>query len=152
MVGLCTTHLIWDKLTVYYASHTRAKVCQLKLQLESQKRDRTASTYLLAIKRVFDSLTAIGSPISSEDHIDTILVGLPEEYDNFITFITSQLDPYTIQDIESLILAQEDRFDKHKFLDSSPAQANISSTNWIPSSSSKNSSRSGRASSRVPYN
>jgi len=35
MVGLCIAHLIWDKLTVYYASHTRAKVCKLKLQLKT---------------------------------------------------------------------------------------------------------------------
>ena len=59
--------------------------------------------------------------------------------------------PYTVQDIESLLLAQEDRFDKHKFLDSSPAQVHFSSTDWVPSSSSKSSSRGGRSSSRAPF-
>lgn len=98
-----------------------------------------------------DSLASIGSPISAEDHIDSILDGLLEEYDNFVTSITSLLDPYTVQHIESLLLAQEDRFDKHKFLDSSPAQVHFSSTGWVPSLSSKSSSRGGRSSSRAPF-
>jgi len=99
-----------------------------------------------------DSLATIGSPISSEDHIDAILDGLLEEYDSFITSITSWLDPYMVHDVESLLLAQEDRFDKHKFLDSSSAQANLTSTNWVPSSTSKHSSRGGRVPFRPPYN
>jgi len=93
MVGLYTAHLIWDKLTVYYALHTRAKVRQLKLLLKTQKHERTVSTYLLALKHVVDSLTAIGSPISAEDHIDVILDGLPKEYDSFVMSVTSRLDP-----------------------------------------------------------
>lgn len=58
-------------------------------------------------------------PISEEDHIDDILDGLPDDYDSFITSITSRLDPYTIDEIESLLLAQEERFDKHKRVENS---------------------------------
>jgi len=83
---------------------------------------------------VVDSLAATSSPISSEDHIDAILDGFSEEYDNFITSITLQLDPYTVEDIESLLLVQEDR-SKNMFLDPSPAQTNLASTNWFHSSS-----------------
>ena len=107
MVGLRFAYLTWDKLNVYYASHTRAKIRKLKLLLKTPKRDRSISTYLLDIKKVVDSLAATGSAITAEDHIDAVLDGLPEEYDAFITSITSQLDPYTIEDIESLPFAQE---------------------------------------------
>jgi len=100
---------------------------------------------------VVDSLTAIGSPICAEDHIDAILDGLLEEYDSFVTSVTSWLDPYTTQDIESLLMAQEDRFDKHIFLDSSPAQVHFSSTGLVPSSSFKASLQGGRSSSRAPF-
>jgi len=48
-------------------------------------------------------------------------------------------------------MAQEDRFDKHKFLDSSSVQVHFSSTGWVPSSSSKSSSRGGRSSSRASF-
>jgi len=56
---------------------------------------------------VVDSLFATSSTVSFEDHIDDVLDGLPEEYNAFITSITSRLDPYTIEDIEALLLAQE---------------------------------------------
>ena len=57
MVGLRSAYLIWDKLNVYYASHTRAKIRKLKLLLKTPKRDRSISAYLLDIKKVVDSLS-----------------------------------------------------------------------------------------------
>jgi len=54
---------------------------------------------------VVNSLAAIGYAVSFEDHINAILDGLPKEYDNFITSITSRLDSYTVKDIETLLLA-----------------------------------------------
>ena len=103
MVDLCTAHLIWDKLNVYYASHTRAKVRQLKLHLKSYKCDCSISSYILDIKRVIDSFAATDCPISYEDYIDAILDGLHEKYDIFITSITLSLFFWL------------DRFEKHKF-------------------------------------
>jgi len=76
-----------------------------------------------------DSLAATGSTVSSEDHIDAILDGLLEEYNAFITSMTSCIDTYTIEDIEALLLAQEERFEKHMFLERSFIQANVASTN-----------------------
>ena len=55
----------------------------------------------------------MGSPISTEDHIDVILNGLPEEY-----------DPYTVDEIEALLLTQEEQLEKHKFPETSILQAN----------------------------
>jgi len=125
MVGLRSAFQIWEKLIVYYVSDTRAKVRKLKLQLKTPKRDRTISAYLLDIKKIIDSLAAIGATISSDDHIDTILDGLSEEYD---TFITSRLDPYNVEDVEALLLAQEERFEKHKSVERSFIQPNANYT------------------------
>ena len=50
MVGLSTARLLWDRLNVYYASHTRAKVRKLKLQLKFHKRDHIIFAYILSIK------------------------------------------------------------------------------------------------------
>ena len=67
--------------------------------MKTPKRDRSISIYLLDINRVIDSLAAVGSKVSIEDHLEAILDGLPEEYDSFITSVTSRLDPYTVEDI-----------------------------------------------------
>ena len=59
-------------------------------------------------------LVAINSPITTEDHIESILEGLPEEYNAFIVVVTSHTNPYSINDIESLLLAQEEQFQRYK--------------------------------------
>jgi len=56
MVGLRPNYQIWDKLNVYFASNTHAKVHKLKTQLKTPKRDRFINVYLLDIKRVIDLL------------------------------------------------------------------------------------------------
>jgi len=44
-------------------------------------------------------LAAIGAPITIEDHIESILKGLPEEYNEFIVVVMSRIDPYFINKI-----------------------------------------------------
>ena len=83
--------------------------------------------------------------------------GLPEDYDAFITFVTSRLDPYTVEDIEALLLAEKERFDKHKSLDRPFIQVNTISTHWNPSASSRSPFRGtnlcgGRGSARHSFN
>jgi len=72
-----------------------------------------------------DTLVALGASISSEDHIDVILDGLSDDYDHFITIITSKTNPYTVDEIEVVLLAQEERLGKHKLTQSYVIQANI---------------------------
>jgi len=50
----------------------------------------------------------LGAPIFTDDHIEVILDGLSEEYDNFVTSILSRVDPYTVEEIETLLLSQKE--------------------------------------------
>lgn len=114
MVGLTTGSQIWNKLHVCHASQSRAKVKSLQIQLRTPKRDRNAATYLLDMKKIVDALTVIGSLISTEDHVEAILDGLYEDYDNFVTSILTRSDPYTIEEIQALLLSQEELHEKYK--------------------------------------
>ena len=67
-------------------------------------------------------LVAIGAQVTT-DHIENILEGLPKEYNVFIVVVTCSIDPYSINEIESLLLVQEKRFHRYK-LAHSPFQAN----------------------------
>ena len=62
-----------------------------------------------------------------KEHIDAIFEGLSTYYDTFILSIESCIGLYTVDDIESLLLAQEARIEKkNKKLDSAqPSMANI---------------------------
>ena len=69
------------------------------------------NTYLLEIKKVTDQLAVIGSPISTEEHIEVLLDRLPTEYNSVVTSIISRLDPYSIDEMEALLLAVESQID-----------------------------------------
>ena len=111
-----------------FQNEIRGRVKKLKLQLRTLKCDKSVSMYLLDIKKTVDTLVVIGSPITTEDHIDTILDGLPNEYDSFASIITSHLDPYIVVDVE--FFAQEDRLDKQISSDNF-LQANAATRNSI---------------------
>jgi len=64
------------------------------------------------------TLAAIGAPISTEEHIGVLLDGLSEEYEAFITVVLTRVDPYTVEEIEALLLSQEERLEKFKINES----------------------------------
>lgn len=114
MVGYDYAYQIWKKIEVFFASQTRAKVSKLKTQIKNVKKVGSLNEYLLTIKKIVDTLAAVGSPIDDDEHIQVILDGLPDEYDSIVASILSRTDPYTIQEIEALMMAIEERIEKHK--------------------------------------
>lgn len=59
-------------------------------------------------------------------HIDTIFDSLSFEYDAFIVLVHFCIDPYSVDEIESLILAQEIRIEKNnKPFDSTNPSTNL---------------------------
>ena len=74
------------------------------------KKDGSASEFLLKVQKIVDSL-AVGAPVSVEEHIEVILDGLGREYATFITFVVPRKEPYTVDEIDALLSAQEERIE-----------------------------------------
>ena len=85
----------------YFASQSRAKINQLKTQLKASKKKGPAFDYLLSIKKIVDTLAAVGAPLTTEEHIEVILNGLPQDYSSFITSIALRSDPYMVTQVEA---------------------------------------------------
>jgi len=101
VVGLNTSTQIWKCLQDQYASHTCAQIQKMKFLLKTPKNDKTNYAYLHDIKKVVNMLVVISVPVTTKDHIESILEGLPEDYNAFIVVVTSHTDPYSINEIES---------------------------------------------------
>lgn len=84
----------------------------MKLQLRTSKHNNFVLVFLLDIKKTIDTLAAVDFPITIEDHIDAVLDGLLDDSYSFVTTITLRLDPYTVANVGSLLLAQEELLDK----------------------------------------
>ena len=93
--------------------HTRAREQQLKTKLHNSTKGSTpASEYLLRIKAIVNVLVSIGCSVSDFEHIVVILGGLSSEYDAFVTSINTRVDPYSVVEIEALLLAHESRIEQ----------------------------------------
>ena len=137
MVGLHSATQIWTTLHTYFLSHTRSQVKKLKLTLKQLKKDKFVSTYVLGIKRTVDALASVGAPISVEDHIEAILDGLSSDYDPFVASVLSRRDPYTVAEIEALLLVQEERLERHNQVDPLTFPATAAYTSWHPANPSQ---------------
>ena len=108
MVGCEFSYQVWEKIEKIFAAQTRARTRQLKIQLKGVKKKGAMNDFLVEIKKITDQLAAIGAEISTTEYIEVIFDRLPEEYNPFVTSLLSRLDPYTIDEMESLLMSIEE--------------------------------------------
>ncbi|XP_057747207.1 uncharacterized protein LOC130966419 [Arachis stenosperma] len=125
VLGCNFAHEFWSRLHTHFASQTKACIRQLQLQLKSIKKVGSASDYLLEIKKVVNFLTTVGTPLTDAEYTNVILDGLNEYYQSFLTYVIAKDPPYSIPDLETLLMAQEDIVKRFKKLNSSIVQVNF---------------------------
>lgn len=102
VVGCIHTFELWGKIFVSFQKS------QLHIELRTTKLEgHTVKEYLAKIKTLTDSLASVGYPVLLQDHLDTILEGLPQEDDSIISIVESKFDDsISIGEAETSILAQ----------------------------------------------
>lgn len=107
-----TAAAVWDTLERKFATHSRARVMQLRRQLATlQKREMTMVEYFNKVKGLTDALSAAGKDLDEEDFIIYLLTGLDNSYDALVTSVTTRTDPMSINDLYSHLLDYELRHD-----------------------------------------
>ncbi|XP_072086240.1 uncharacterized protein [Arachis hypogaea] len=125
----------------------KLKIKQLKAQLKSiKKQGQTASDYILKIKNVTDSLAALGNPLSKEEHVEVLLEGLYEEYQNLLLTVNAKPEIYSLVEVEYLIMSHDDIIEKFKKNGSGILQDNLTQNSFpvFHNSSRENGLRRGR--------
>jgi hypothetical protein len=125
---------VWDKIHKFFTSFMKVRARQLRSELKNTKKlARSVNEYLLRIKSIVDSLTAIGDVVSKQEHIDAILEGLPEEFNAFVLMIYIKLDAPSIEDVEAILMMQEAQFEKFRQELTNPSvSANLAHTDQVP--------------------
>lgn len=90
-----TSFQLWTCLGKSFGSQSKAKLMQLKLRLQSTKKDSSSI-----------NLALVGYLVSSDDFIMHLLHGILLEYHVFITDINSQHIPLDIEELHALLLSQ----------------------------------------------
>uniref|UniRef100_A0A803QF40 Retrotransposon Copia-like N-terminal domain-containing protein n=1 Tax=Cannabis sativa TaxID=3483 RepID=A0A803QF40_CANSA len=80
--------------------------------LQNQKKGSlSVNEYLLRIKTIVDQLLSSGHLVTVKEHVAAIFKGLPPAYDTFVISVNSRNSPYSVAEIETLLLSQEHRME-----------------------------------------
>ncbi|RVX16039.1 Retrovirus-related Pol polyprotein from transposon RE1 [Vitis vinifera] len=133
-----SSHSTWNALEKTFSSSSRAKIMQLRLELQSTKKGSLSMIdYIMKVKGAADSLAAIGEPVSEQDQVMNLLGGLGSDYNAVVTAINIRDDKIFIEVVHSMLLAFEHRLEQQ----SSIEQFSPISANYASSSNSKGSGR-----------
>ncbi|KAH6771966.1 hypothetical protein C2S51_010370 [Perilla frutescens var. frutescens] len=112
VVGLSSSREIWEALESNYAGQSRARLMQLKFELQTlRKGNSTMRDYLKKIKICCDTLGAAGEKVSEDNQILHILSGLGPEYNPVMISLTSRVESPSLREVHGLLLVFENRLE-----------------------------------------
>ncbi|KAL5554176.1 hypothetical protein UlMin_041577 [Ulmus minor] len=130
IIGHSTSYSAWQALEKIFSSSSRARIMQLRLELQTLKKgSMSMMDYLMKLKGFSDNLVAVGEPFSEQDQIMNILVGLGADYNAVVTTINSRDDTIALEAVHSILLSYEHRLELQNSVDNvSMMIANLAST------------------------
>ncbi|XP_047335775.1 uncharacterized protein LOC124939337 [Impatiens glandulifera] len=103
-----TSSCLWATLERMFATQSRARLVQLRLQLQTQKKgNKSMNEYLQSIKSIADSLAVIGEGVSELDLFTHTLSGLGPEYEALVVAVTTRFEPVSVEELTGLLLNHE---------------------------------------------
>ena len=112
IIGHTTSNSAWNALEKVLSSSSRARIMQLRLQLQTTKKNSMSMIeYIMKLKNFSDSLAAIGEPVTEQDQIMNLLAGLGADYNAAVTSINARDNQLSIEAIHSLLLSFEHRLE-----------------------------------------
>ncbi|XP_047320455.1 uncharacterized protein LOC124924463 [Impatiens glandulifera] len=107
-----SSQYLWETLERRFATQSKARLMQLRLQLQTIKKGESSmESYLQAIKVITDNLAAAEQKVADEDLILYVLGGLGPEYESLLVAVTTRPDSINVDDLSGLLLTHEIRLE-----------------------------------------
>jgi histone deacetylase 1/2 len=133
IIGHNTSHTAWNALEKTFSSSSKARIMQLRLELQSAKKGSLSMIdYIMKVKGAANNLTTIGELVLEQDQVMNLLGGLGSDYNAVVTAINIRDDKISIEAVHSMLLAFEHRLEQQSSID------HISSMSACYASSSNN--------------
>ena len=108
IIGYNTSHAAWTALEKTFSSSSKARIMQLRLELQSTKKGSSSMIdYIMKVKGAADNLATIGEPVQERDQVMNLLAGLGSDYNAVVTAINIRDDKISIETVHSMLLAFE---------------------------------------------
>ncbi|KAL5547515.1 hypothetical protein UlMin_002746 [Ulmus minor] len=122
IIGHTMSNSAWNALEKVFSSSSRARIMQLRLQLQTTKKNSMSMIeYIMKLKNFSDSLAAIGEPVTEQDQIMNLLAGLGADYNAAVTSINARDNQLSIEAVHSLLLSFEHRLESQNSFDENGA-------------------------------
>ncbi|XP_073259761.1 uncharacterized protein [Populus alba] len=109
-----TSHTTWNALEKTFSSSSKARIMQLRLELQSMKKGSLSMIdYIIKVKGAADNLATIGELVLEQDQIMNLLRGLKSDYNAVVTAINIRDDKIFIEAVHKVVeestMAAEDK-------------------------------------------
>lgn len=121
--GFDTSREAWIKLEKKISSKSRAKIIQMKGELQNLKKDSiSVSDYVLKIKSLRDEHESAGCSILEEEKLMYVLVGLDDQFDSVSSIVIENMlgEGVTINDVKAFFLSHESQLESKRVANVSP--------------------------------
>jgi hypothetical protein len=124
-----TSREAWLTLETLFASQSRARTMNVHFQLATLKKGNSfIMKYYQKFQQLADALAAMNKPLNHFEMVYFLLAGLGSEYDPFVTFVQTRVEPLPIEELYGHLLAHELRLDYHNTaIDLSVSGADVAS-------------------------
>jgi hypothetical protein len=100
-------------LETLFKSQSKVRLLRVRLKLSTLKKGNLSIAYYYThFQTLSDSLAAVNQPLIDVEQQAFLLGGLGSEYDPFITFVTTRVEPLSIEEIYGHLLAHELRLEQ----------------------------------------
>ena len=118
IIGHTSSHSSWIALEKMFSSSSRAKIMQLRLELQSKKKGSMSTiNYIMKIKGDANNLAAIGEPVFEQDQVMNLLGRLGTNYNAVVTAINIRDDKISLEGVHSMLLSFEHRLEQQSSID-----------------------------------
>ena len=97
-----------------FISQSQAQIMQIHYQLATAKKGGSSiSDYFQKFKGLTDTLAIAGHPINDFKIVSYLLAGLGPENDPFVMFVTTHVNPLSIDELYGHLLIHENCLEQH---------------------------------------
>jgi hypothetical protein len=103
-----TAALAWKEIEGMFSSQTRARVVNTSMALANTKKGNTSTAeYFIKMRALGDEMNAAGRKLEDEEPVEYILAGLDFEYNSVVSAVVARVEPISISELYTQVLAFE---------------------------------------------
>ena len=124
------SYQIWSTLLQVFAGSSKARLLQLRVQLQMMKKGSLSiSDFVMKIRNIADNLAAADQIVSDDELLLYLLGGLDSDYNSIVAMLTSRPDFVSLAEAQFILQCHETRLEQQNAdltTDLHQASANLS--------------------------